>query len=45
MSERLALRPSEVAARIGVGVDTVQRWLLSGELPGTKGSVLIWPKR
>lgn len=36
MAERTALRAPEVAVRLGVDVETVYRWLASGELPGTK---------
>jgi excisionase family DNA binding protein len=34
--EREALRSEEVAEAIGVKVDTVQRWLQRGEMPGRK---------
>lgn len=42
---RLALRMNEVAAQLGVGTSSVQRWVASGELVAVRvrGVVLITP--
>lgn len=45
MTARLALRMPEVAAQLGVGTSTVQRWVAAGELTAVRvgGVVLITP--